>query len=482
MARKSAAPNHNPESKSMNRREMIKNSGLAALGGLFAGASAFAAEPSGDVGEVKLHYAEPPTHYPPLDKPVTVIVIGCNGRGYYAYANWIKANPGRMKVVGAAEPLPGRRERIAKDHAIPDENLFLTWEDVFKRPKFADAVIIATPDNLHLGPALAAMDKGYAVLLEKPMGMNADECLQLHRKQKETGVMVGVCHVLRYAPYFRAMRRALLDGAVGKVLDIQHMEPVGHIHYSHSYVRGNWGRSATSAPFLLAKSCHDLDILSWMTPSKAKRVASYGNQGFFTPENAPAEAADRCLDCKLQDTCLFSAKRIYLGAAGKRPVWGAQALLDAGNLGDAARITGALRETNYGRCVWKSGNDEPDRQVVNIEYENGLIASFHLCIGSFGGRQTRVTGSTGMLHGDMETLWHTDMHTGKRTKVDLPTGLGGHGGGDGHLIAAFSEAVAKKDPSKLTTTLEESMQSHLMGYCAEDSRKAGGSSVNVPKV
>jgi predicted dehydrogenase len=468
----------------MNRRDMIKNAGLAALGGLLAGPSAFAAsaDDKRNVGEVKLHYAEPETHYPPLDKPVTAIVIGANGRGYYAYANWIKHNPGRMKVVGAAEPLPGRRTRIAKDHAIPEENLFLTWEDVFKRPKFADAVIIATPDHLHLGPALAAMEKGYAILLEKPMGMNADECLQLHRKQKETGVMVGVCHVLLYAPYFRALRKLLLDGAIGKVLDIQHMEPVGHIHYSHSYVRGNWGRSATSAPFLLAKSCHDLDILSWMTPSKALRVASYGNSGYFNPENAPKEATARCLDCPLQDTCLYSAKRIYLGANGKKPVWGSQSLLDAGDMGDRERITNALKTSNYGLCVWKAGNDEPDRQVVNIEYDNGLLASFHLCIGSFGGRQTRVTGSTGMLHGDMDNLWHTDILTGKTTKVDIPSGLGGHGGGDGHLIAAFSEAVSKNDPSKLTTTLEESMQSHLMGYRAEDSRKSGGSSVNVPKV
>lgn len=465
----------------MNRRDLLKNAGLAALGGIFAGPSLLAAgKDEGRVGEVKLHYAEPEVHYPPLTKPVTAIVIGCNGRGYYAYANWIRQNPGRMKVVGAAEPLPGRRARIAKDHDIPAENLFLTWEDVFKRPKFADAVIIATPDHLHLGPALAAMDKGYDILLEKPIGMNADECVRMLRRQRETGVLVGVCHVLRYAPYFRAMRSLILDGAVGKLLDIQHMEPVGHIHYSHSYVRGNWGRSDTSAPFLLAKSCHDLDIVSWMTPAKALRVASYGNRGYFTPENAPKEAAARCLDCPAQDSCLYSAKAIYLGANGKPPRWGAHALLDAGDLGDRARIAGALRDTNYGLCVWKAGNDMPDRQIVNIEYDDGLLVSFHLTVGSFGGRQTRVTGSHGMLHGDMDTLVHTDIATGKRTKVDIPAGLGGHGGGDGRLVAAFSEAVATRDPSKLTTTLEESMQSHLMGYCAEDSRKAGGSSMRVP--
>lgn len=460
---------------------MLKTAGLAALGGWLTGPRLSAAE-SDSVGEVKLHYAEPEVVYAPLAKPVSVIVIGCNGRGYYAYANWIRRNPGRMKVVGAAEPLPGRRDRIAAEHAIPKENVFTTWEDVFSRPKFADAVIIATPDDLHVGPALAAMEKGYDILLEKPIGMNREECLRLHEKQKATGVMVGVCHVLRYAPYFRAMRRLIADGAIGKLIDIQHMEPVGHIHYSHSYVRGNWGRSATSAPFLLAKSCHDLDILAWMTPSPAVRVSSFGNRGFFTPENAPAEAVERCLDCKLADTCLYSAKAVYLGAGGKGPRWGAQSLLDAGDMRDRDRITEALRTTNYGRCVWKAGNDMPDRQLVNIEFADGLLASFHLTFGSFGGRQTRVTGSTGQLHGDMETLWHTDIATGKLTKIDLPTGLGGHGGGDGRLLAAFSEAVATRDPSKLTTTLAESMASHLMGYGAEDSRKAGGAPIVVPRV
>lgn len=464
----------------MNRRDLLKNAGLAALGGLFAGNGLRAAE-SGSVAEVKLHYAEPEVTYPPLAKPVTVIVIGCNGRGYYAYANWIKHNPGRMKIVGAAEPLPGRRARIAKDHAIPAEHLFLTWEEVFARPKFADAVIIATPDHLHLGPALAAMDKGYDILLEKPIGMNREECLRLYEKQRATGVLVGVCHVLRYAPYFRAMRKLIADGAIGKLIDIQHMEPVGHLHYSHSYVRGNWGRSATAAPFLLAKSCHDLDILSWMTPSPARRVACFGNRGFFTPENAPAAATERCLDCPLADSCLYSAKAIYLGVHGNGPRWGAEALLDAGNTRDRDRITEALRTTNYGRCVWKAGNDMPDRQIVNIEFDDGLLASFHLTFGSFGGRQTRVTGSTGQLHGDMNTLWHTDIATGKTTKVDLPSGLGGHGGGDGLLVAAFSEAVSTRDPAKLTTTLAESMQSHLMGYAAEDSRKAGGAVLPVPR-
>ena len=449
----------------MKRREMLQV-GVLAGGGVLA-LKAVAVEKKIGVAGKKV---------PVLERPVTAVIIGAGNRGHHHYANWIWKTPERMKVVGVAEPLVGRRDRIVREHAIDEKRVFTTWEHVFEQPKFADAVIIATPDDLHYGPAMAALEKGYDVLLEKPVGMNWQECEDILTLQRKTNRIVGVCHVLRYAPYFNTMKELLVSGAIGEIIDIQHMEPVGHTHYSHSYVRGIWSNSKTAAPFLLAKSCHDLDIIRWMVGRPCRTVSSFGSRGVFTPDQAPQGATARCTDggCPQRETCLYSAERIYL----KKKLWNTRHLVDGVNKPTPAMIEKALREGPYGRCVWKCDNDQIERQVVNMEFDGGLPVSFHLCIGDFGGRQTRITGTTGSMRGDMKTLEVYDLETRKWVEHDIGW-KGGHGGGDAGLISAFASAVGKQDSSFLATTLEESMESHLIGYRAEESRKNGGAPKEV---
>jgi predicted dehydrogenase len=204
-----------------------------------------------------------------MDKPLTAITLGAGNRGN-VYGNYSLAYPQKLDIIGVAEPIAIRNERYSQKHKIEDKNRFKTWEDVFKVPKFADAVIITTPDNLHYGPCMAALKMGYNVLLEKPISPSEKECRDILELAKKTGRVVGVCHVLRYAPYFVKLKELMNNGSIGEIISVQHMEPISHVHMSHSYVRGNWHNSKETTPIILAKSCHDLDILRWMIGKNVK--------------------------------------------------------------------------------------------------------------------------------------------------------------------------------------------------------------------
>ena len=247
----------------------------------------------------------------PVTKPVRAITLGAGARGN-VYGDYAVRYPGELDIVGVAEPIPIRNDRYAAKHDIPDEHRFVTWEHVFQRPRFADAVLVTTPDDLHYGPCMQALEMGYDVLLEKPIAPTERECRDILALAKRTGRIVAVCHVLRYAPYFIELRELIRAGAVGTLVSIQHMEPIGHVHMSHSYVRGNWHDSKATTPIILAKSCHDLDILRWLIGEPATKVSAFGDLRWFKLDNAPEGSTPRCTDgCAVEASCPYSALRIY---------------------------------------------------------------------------------------------------------------------------------------------------------------------------
>ncbi len=444
-----------------SRRDLLKLLGLA------AGTSAlpFSAFATNEKGERILAPIKNPLHKT-LAKPVTAITLGAGNRGN-VYGGFAVANPDQLDIVGVAEPIPIRNERYAKKHAIEDKNRFKTWEDVFKVPKFADAVIISTPDNLHYGPCMAALKMGYDVLLEKPISPSEKECRDILALAKKNKRIVAVCHVLRYAPYFVKLKEMMHNGSIGEIISIQHMEPIMHVHMSHSYVRGNWHNSKETTPIILAKSCHDLDIIKWMLEKHSKKISAFGDLKWFKKENAPAGSTDRCINgCAIEKECPYSAKRIYYD----RRTWLHHFDLpeDKDKQGDA--IMEYLKNSNYGRCVYRMDNDQPDHYTTNILFEDGVTAAFSMeAFTGYEGRRTRVMGSMGDIVGDMTAFTHTDFRTGKVTewKQDSDT----HGGGDWRLAADFVQAVAQQNPALLTSTIDASIESHVMGFAAEKSRK-----------
>ncbi len=402
-------------------------------------------------------------------KPVTVVTIGAGSRGN-VYGNYSLSYPDEMDIVGVAEPIQIRNDRYTQKHNIPEGNRFKTWEDVFKRPKFADAVLITTPDNLHYGPCMAALKAGYDVLLEKPISPSEKECRDILELSRKTGRIVAVCHVLRYAPYFVKLREIIQSGAIGELMSIQHLEPIEHIHMSHSYVRGNWHDRNATTPIILAKSCHDLDILRWMVGKPCEQIVAMGSLKWFRKENAPAGSTDRCMDgCAVESTCPYSAMKIYYRERGRTYVFDMPE--DKSLHGD--HILEKLRTTNYGRCVYKMDNNQEDHYISSIQFQGGVTASFSMeAFTSYEGRRTRVMGSMGDIVGDMETFTVTDFRTKKSTVYDNSSG-DGHGGGDWKLVRDWLQAVSQKNPALLSSTIDASIESHIMGFMAEKSRKTG---------
>ncbi|TLM83140.1 Gfo/Idh/MocA family oxidoreductase [Pseudarthrobacter sp. NamE5] len=410
-----------------------------------------------------------------------LLVAGAGARGA-AYAR-LAAATGQATIAGIAEPRRTLRENLAAELHVPPAGVFEDWQSMLAARPSADAVIIATPDREHEGPFEAAAMLGYPILLEKPVAVHPAGCAALAQLARDTGVSATVCHVLRYTPLTALLRQLLAEGAVGRIISVQHLEPVGFWHFAHSYVRGNWRREEDSSPFLLAKCTHDVDWLSFIIGSQPVRVSSFGQLAHFRPEGAPEGAAPRCIDCPAEPQCPYSAVRIY--GAG-RPENGAAAdparahfseVVDPG--GTAESLLQALATGPYGRCVYSSDNDVVDHQVVNLEYGNGVTAAFTAtAFTAAGPRRTRIFGSRGEISVEAGAISVYDFLTGETAVHTVPAAVPlvrgeRHEGGDRGLVGAWVAALASGDWSGVVSGLEESLVSHAAVFAAEEARHHG---------
>lgn len=462
-------------SKNITRRDALKTIGLVSLAAATSTDYNFGA--NSNIIKYKPEINNP--KHKVFEKPLTCIIIGAGNRGW-GYSRYASSYPGEMTLVGIAEPVKIRQDKFKAEHNLEEKNIFNTWEDVFEKPKFADFVIISTWDRLHYAPAMKAIEMGYHVLLEKAIAQSWEECQDILAQAKKYNRIVGICHVMRYAPYFIKMREIIQNGELGDVVSIQHLEPIESIHFSHSFVRGNWRNEKESNPCLLSKSCHDLDIVYWLLGKSCKQVSSFGDLNYFTTPNAPSGSTLMCTGgCKVESTCPYSAKRIYY--TNKR---GVSHLIDL-QPWDAEKVMKAIDEGPYGRCVFHCDNDVVDHQIVNMVFEDNITVAFSMeAHTSYGGRRTRIMGTKGDLVGDSSNLTVYDFSARKSVtykSIDLGKEYsgGGHGGGDYGLVHDFLQAVYQEDESLLSSTIEDSMESHYIGFKAEESRNSGGQVVNI---
>jgi predicted dehydrogenase len=304
------------------------------------------------------------------------------------------------------------------------------------------------------------------------MAVTRDLCRSLVVAARAAQVTLAVCHVLRYTPYTRVLRRLLDSGVIGQIVSVQHLEPVGWWHQAHSYVRGNWRRADESTFMLMAKSVHDIDWLNYLVGRPARRVSSFGGLHHFRPEQRPSGAGERCIDCAIESDCPYSARRLYLGCLGNPAAerWPLQTVTTART---AEGVLDALRIGPYGRCVYRCDNDVVDHQVVNLEYEGGATASFTMtAFTDFAFRQTRIFGTHGCLEGDGRDVEVLNFRTGKRERhlIERSNEDDPHAGGDTGLVRAFIEALVSGRPEDHLTTPEESLASHLVTWAAEEAR------------
>ena len=464
----------------MKRREFIRNVGATAAGiaiapGLLASESRDVFNPDtdvpGDLNELDLNVRD---LHADIRKPITAVVLGVGNRGT-VYGNYAAKFPDTIKFVGLSDINKVRSDIFSRKHGIPAERCYGDFHEILAVPKFADAMVISLPDGLHYEAAMKALELGYDVLLEKPMAQSEKECKAILAQSRKYGRIVGVCHVLRYAPYFVALKAMLDRKVIGDVVSIQHMEPIRFAHMAHSYVRGNWHDSKATTPIILAKSCHDLDIIRWMLGKPCRSISAEGGLYLFKKENAPEGAPLRCTDgCPHEPTCPYSAIDIYARKKQHTKVF------DNLDVNDFNDVIEHLKNSDYGRCVYHCDNDQPDHYICNMVFEDGVTAAFSMeAFTPVGGRRTRIMGTKGFIDGDMTQFTITDFRTMKRQvwnrKVaEIPEYKGaGHGGGDYALMRDFVEAVSWQDPSRMSSTIEASVESHVMGFRAEKSRLKG---------
>lgn len=464
----------------MKRRSFLKNVGLIMAGGAIAPdmmametMDVFNPE-TDEPGELNDLFKPKPLKAN-VNRTLTVAVVGTGARGN-VYARYAEKYPDVMKIVGAADINPVRLKDFAERYNIPSDKCFNSADEFFEVPRFCDIVVISTPDAVHYNPAMKALEAGYHVLLEKPMCQTEKQCRDILEMTKKTGGIVAICHVLRYAPYFMAMRDAIRSGMIGDVVSIQHMEPIQYSHMAHSFVRGNWRSSKQTTPIILAKSCHDLDIIRYLIGKPCDTIVADGSLYLFRPEMAPEGATKRCTDgCPHEKDCPYSAIDIY---KRKRLYLKHLRNLKA-DLSDE-EILDALKTGPYGRCVYFCDNDQPDHYVANMVFQDGITAAFSMeAFAPAGGRRTRVMGTRGFIDGDGHQFTLTEFGSMKarvwNKQVDeIPEYRdSGHGGGDHAVLRDLLEAVCWKDESRLTSTVAISVESHVMGFDAEKSRKTG---------
>lgn len=415
------------------------------------------------------------------NKQFKVVVIGAGGRGM-RYTDIMHKVPEKFKVVGVAEPLEERRRYVKEKHEIPDENCFDTWEKLLARPRFADLAIISTMDRMHTEPAVKAMELGYDLLLEKPVAPTPEECAYINKKAKEYGRKVVVCHVLRYSPFFKTLKKLINDGVVGKVVNLEHIEAVGNVHQSHSFVRGNWGNVERSSTMLLQKCCHDLDILQWLLDKKCERIQSFGSLTHFKRENAPVGSPEYCIEgCPASESCFYDAMKLYY--ADEKNGWFRSASTFK-ILPTNCDVLKALRETQYGKCVYKCDNNVVDHQTVNMEFEGGVNVVMTMSAFTKGGRRLRVMGTEGDLVANMSKpaneafeLYRFADRTEEVLDIDYSNVgdsiVGGHGGGDdGIIIDLYKYLCGEIDESKVSE-IDVSAKNHMLAFAAEESRAMG---------
>lgn len=400
---------------------------------------------------------------------IDAVLIGAGQRGRYVYGDYAVRHPERLRFVAVVDPDPMRRDTFGDIHAIAPAARHTGWTELLAE-RAASAAIIASPDVHHSGPAVAALEAGYEVLVEKPMAHTAGDAAAVVAASRHSGASVNVAHVLRYTPFFRTLHDVLASGTIGDIVSVAHRENVAAFHMAHSFVRGNWARAAESTPMIVQKCCHDFDILTWNLDSPVRRLQSFGSLLHFRPDQAPPGAAARCTDgCEVPD-CPFDARHIYLDQS--RHGWPVHVITD--DLSPEGRLA-ALRSGPYGRCVYTAGSDVVDHQTVNMELASGATVTLTMHGHSNEEhRSMRYDGTRGTIRaraGRSPAIEVADHRAGVSRRIEIPSALGGHGGGDNGLIAAFVDAV--ETGATTATTAEVALESHLLAFAAERARLDG---------
>jgi predicted dehydrogenase len=450
-----------------------------------------------------------------MTEPLKAILFGAGARGAESYGPYALAHPDQIQFIAVAEPRTFRRESFAAQHSIPEECCYENWQQALESRIPADVVINCTQDQMHAESSIPALQAGYDMLLEKPIAHSLEDAISIIQAAEKDDRYLQICHVLRFTDFFNQIKSLLDDNRLGQVITISHRENVASWHMAHSYVRGNWRSEDFSSPMILAKCCHDLDLLTWLTGEAPHHLNSFGSLRHFKPENAPQGAPERCTDgCPVEDSCPFYAPAIYIDlvpfkyalSQSRIPLYkivGSQSLKHPKTIqavsrlipqlreltdykgwprsvvsddpGNEGALMEALRDGPYGRCVYHCDNDVVDQQVVTMEFPSGITASLTMHGHSQEeGRTLRIDGSQASLlakFGFHRSFIEIHDHRSMGVEVyNFPSSVEqvGHGGGDFGIMHDFVSNF--QDRKNDWNGARESLESHFMAFAAEQSR------------
>ena len=398
------------------------------------------------------------------------VIIGTGSRGSI-YGGW--AHRHGIEIAALAEPRPERRNAAGDAWNVPEEMRFSDAAALFSLGKIADAAIIASLDRDHYRHVMAALDCGYDILLEKPISPDARECLEIEAKAIALGRKITVCHVLRYTNFWGTLKDLLDSGELGSVVAIKHSENIGNFHMAHSFVRGNWRNDALSSPIIMQKSCHDLDILLWLTGKRCTKAAAFGSLSYFKEANAPAGSTDRCLTCPVAESCRFDARKAYLPALGGWPT-------DVVCLEQTEEaLMEALETGPYGRCVYRCDNNVCDHMSMILEFEGGVTATFSLTAQTNAvHRNIHIMCENGEIEADdaarkitVRKFVSCGCDAFDERVIHVRTNGSGHGGGDAGIMEDFTASIGAGAETR--SSISRSVESHIMACALEESRLTG---------
>lgn len=421
-----------------------------------------------------------------MERQFTAMVVGCGDRAV-TYCNAAKTANLPLRIIAAVDPDPERRTLMQAYFDVPEEMCFTDIDEVLRKGKIADCIINGTMDQLHMATTVPFLEQGYHILLEKPIVNNAEDLLFIAETAHRNDCKLMTCHVLRYAPFYRKAKELIDSGALGDIMHIETSERVGVSHVSVAYIRGKWKKeSECGSTMLLAKCCHDIDLLCWLNNKSVPVMAdSMGGRNFIVPEKAPTGAGTRCMvDCPAKDTCKYDAELIYL----KNDTWQRYAWQCTGkNYWDVAaeeRERSLMTDNPHGECAYKTNSDLVDHQTVMLQFADGSTATHTMLSGcAKAGRSLFISGTDGEIEGfadngyfmlrhyDPKTLGYTE------TKIDFNESdgniSGGHYGGDARLVQDFIALLSGQEPSVSCTRIEDSLYGHLCVYAADEALRQG---------
>lgn len=415
---------------------------------------------------------------------ITIAIAGLGARGYDTYGKFLLEMKDIAQVVAVAEPRPLRREMAAAAFGLGPGACYETAEEMLTKERLADVMFICTLDDMHEHQAVAALKRGYHLLLEKPVAPTAEGCRRMAEAARKYQRHVAVCHVLRYTPFYQKIKQIIDGGTIGEIVNIQAMEHVGYWHQAHSFVRGNWRNESETSPMILQKCCHDMDILLWLTGRHCKSVTSFGSLKLFKEAMAPEGSTARCTDdCQVKDTCPFNAVTYYEDQLKKGNTdWPVNVVCTDPT---PEKVYGALEHGPYGRCVYRCDNDVVDHQVVNLLLEDDITVNFTMCAFTEKCYRTlEISGTEGEITGNMGENWIKVCRFGQEPELidvnALARDFSGHGGGDVRMVRDFLTYI-QTDPQhkEMLTSVERSVESHYVALAAEESRKQGGEVVRL---